>query len=406
MTERRIAVLGGGMLGLCTALELANRGRRVTVIEGAPDIMQGASRWNEGKIHLGYLYAGDPGLNTAARLIPGGLAFTDLVERHIGQPLAAFTTGDDVYLVHRDSVVSADAFSSYAARVANLVRDAASRAGAPRYLTELADESVVRLLPSQLAAATSSADVVAGFRVGERSVSTVPIADLLCRAVRAEPMIELHVATCVKGVRRRDDQRFDIVVRDAQNADLRAFDVVVNALWDGRPAVDASLGYLPPAPWSHRFRAVVFARATESALRSAVLCTGPFGDIKRYADGRLYLSWYRAGLLAEGTAIEPPRSEAGLSPERRAKIRDDTLAALSSYFPGVAELSRDPASLEVRGGWVYAIGQGSLADAASSLHQRDKFIISADRGYISVDTAKYSLAPWLATRVAALICDA
>jgi hypothetical protein len=28
-----------------------------------------------------------------------------------------------------------------------------------------------------------------------------------------------------------------------------------------------------------------------------------------------------------------------------------------------------------------------------------------DRGYISVDTAKYSLAPWLAVRVAELVHD-
>src|SRR5689334_14845935 len=55
----RIAVLGGGMLGVCTALELAHRGRDVTLLEGAADVMQGASRWNEGKIHLGFLYAAD-----------------------------------------------------------------------------------------------------------------------------------------------------------------------------------------------------------------------------------------------------------------------------------------------------------------------------------------------------------
>ncbi|MEN3355193.1 MAG: hypothetical protein V7640_3351, partial [Betaproteobacteria bacterium] len=57
MTGDRIAILGGGMLGICTALELARRGRRVTLIEGAADVLQGASRWNEGKVHLGFLYA-------------------------------------------------------------------------------------------------------------------------------------------------------------------------------------------------------------------------------------------------------------------------------------------------------------------------------------------------------------
>jgi hypothetical protein len=184
------------------------------------------------------------------------------------------------------------------------------------------------------------------------------------------------------------------------------FDVVVNALWEGRPAVDATLGIVPPAPWSHRFRAGIFAHAGDTTLRSAVLCTGPFGDIKRYRDGRLYLSWYKAGLLAEGCAIEPPRSAAMLTPERRERVMQGTLDGLSSFFPAVRDLPRQADVLEVRGGWVYAIGQGSLADRASTLHQRDKFIMTVDRGYISVDTAKYSLAPWLADRIAQIAIDA
>ena len=403
MTERRIAVLGGGMLGLCTALELARRGTRVTLIEGAHDIMQGASRWNEGKIHLGYLYAADPSLSTARRLIPGGLAFAALVARHIGQPVDAFATeDDDVFLVHRRSVVEAESFASYAARVAGLVGDAVSRDRASEYLTDVCDGRVHRLTDAQLAEVTCSSQVVAGFRVPERSVSTVPIADLLCRAVRAEPRIELRIGARVEGVKRRADGRMDVTMRSGADAEYRGFDVVVNALWEGRPAVDASLGIMPPAPWSHRFRAGVFAHAERSALRSAVLCTGPFGDVKRYADGRLYLSWYEAGLLAEGEAIEPPRDAALLTPERAARVKARTLSALADYFPAVSELATGNCPLEVHGGWVYAVGQGSLSDRASSLHQRDKFIVSMDRGYISVDTAKYSLAPWLANRVAAI----
>jgi hypothetical protein len=43
-----------------------------------------ASRWNEGKIHLGYLYANDASLDTARRMIPGGLAFADLMQELLG----------------------------------------------------------------------------------------------------------------------------------------------------------------------------------------------------------------------------------------------------------------------------------------------------------------------------------
>jgi glycine/D-amino acid oxidase-like deaminating enzyme len=401
---RRTAVLGGGILGICTALELANRGEAVVLVEGAADLMQGASRWNEGKIHLGYLYAGDPTLSTARRLIPGGLAFASLVERHIGQALDSFQTDDDVFLVHRDSIAGAESFETYANRVASMVRDATTgkKLG---YLSDVSRSSVRRLAASDLARLTPSEKVVAGFRVNERSISTQPVADLLVAAIRAEPRVEVHTGTWVEAVTRRDDARLELVVRRDEPNELGAFDVVINALWEGRPAVDASLGIRPVAPWSHRFRAAVFAKAPDSALESGVLCTGPFGDIKRYADGRLYLSWYRAGLLAEGNDIEPPRQASRLSAERADLVRNQTLAGLADYFPGVSQLCADSEMLEVHGGWVFAIGEGSLADASSTLHQRDKFAITADRGYISVDTAKYSLAPWLADQVARIVTN-
>lgn len=407
MSGCRIAILGGGILGVCTALELAQRGRHVTLIEGATDLLQGASRWNEGKIHLGFLYAADPTLSTATRLIPGGLAFAGLIARLVGGSIGELTTtDDDVFLVHRNSVVDANSFETYAARTAGLIREAALAADAPHYFTNMKSAAARALSPSELASLTQSEDVVAGFAVPERSVSTVPIADLLSRAVRAEARIEVHTSTWVNGVRKRDDGRWDVLTSSSSPAEHQKFDVVVNALWEGRLAVDASAGVVPPAPWSHRFRAGLFGQAPGSALRSAVLCTGPFGDVKRYGDGRVYLSWYEAGLIAEGNALEPPRDAAVLTPDRRVTVERETLAALSRYFPPVTELREHATQLEVHGGWVYAIGQGSLADRASTLHQRDKFNVTIDAGYISVDTAKYSLAPWLANRVARMIDEA
>lgn len=400
--ERRIAILGGGMLGTCTALELARRGRRSTIFEGAPTLLQGASRWNEGKIHLGFVYAGDQTLRTAQQLIPGGLAFAGLVSRLLDTTLDPFITEEDeVFLVHRESVASVEAFEAYARRTAALVRDAASQPGAPRYLRNATNAAVRRLTASEVSAITAAEEVLGGFSVPERSVSTVAVADLLVQAASQEQRIEMRPGTHVTGVVRRTDGRLQ--VSTAAGADEGPFDTVVNALWEGRPAVDASLGIQPIAPLTHRFRAAVFADIPDHRFPSVLLCTGPFGDMKRYADGRAYLSWYWSGLLAEGNAIEPPRSAAVLDPTRCDDVLKGTLASLVHYFPVVRTLEAAGTSLTVHGGWVYALGQGSLADPASTLHRRDRFNMTIDRGYISVDTAKYSLAPWLAHRVAEII---
>ena len=81
---RHVAVLGAGIMGSATALLLARGGARVVLFDRAPRPFAGASRWNEGKIHLGHLYAADPSLQTARCVLPGGLAFKPLKRPLIG----------------------------------------------------------------------------------------------------------------------------------------------------------------------------------------------------------------------------------------------------------------------------------------------------------------------------------
>jgi glycine/D-amino acid oxidase-like deaminating enzyme len=388
------------MFGVCAALSLARRGQPVVLIEGGDDLLEGAGRWNEGKIHLGFLYAGDPSLSTASRLIPGGLAFADVVERLLDRDIGEFaTTDDDLFLVHRKSVVDDAAYATYAERTASLIRNFASQPGAGKYFADMRRAHARKLTPSELADVTACDEVTAGFAVPERSVSTLAVADLLKAAVLSEPCIEVRLGAWVTSVRKRDDGLLDVVCDGDQPDGLDAFDVVVNGLWESRIAVDATVGIHPPAPWTHRFRATVYGRCPNASFRSAVICTGPFGGVNRYGDGRVYLSWYEAELLAEGTRLQPPRSKARLGKRRKATVAAATIRELTRFFPGVADIT----DFEVHGGWVYAVGTGSLADRASTLHQRDRFGVVRDGGYISVDTAKYSLAPWIGARVAEMI---
>ena len=59
MKNKRIAILGAGGLGVCTALELANRGYLVDLYEENNAPVKKASYVQEGKIHLGLIYAMD-----------------------------------------------------------------------------------------------------------------------------------------------------------------------------------------------------------------------------------------------------------------------------------------------------------------------------------------------------------
>lgn len=397
---KRAAVLGAGIMGASTALLLARRGVSVVVMDAAAEPMDRASRWNEGKVHLGYLYAGDPTLATARRVLPGGLAFKPIVESLISASLdPAITAHDDTFLVHRDSVVDIERAGQYFQDVTALVAAHPDRA---RYLTPLAAPTVQRLSQAELNGLADPASIVGGFRVPERSISTQWVADRMVGALRAEPRIELRVVTRVRGVRRDDAGRFTVRTHDQEDG---PYDAVVNALWEGRLAVDQSMAVPPPAAWSHRYRVSAFVRTTHVLdVPSAVICTGPFGDIKNYDGRQFYLSWYPTGLLVDSSALSPPEDLA-LDAMARGPLAATIIEQLALRLPRVREIGEHLESCRVEGGWVYAAGSGSLADPASSLHRRDRIGVASDGRYVSVDTGKYSLAPWLASRIVARLVE-
>ena len=76
-----IAIFGAGILGTCTALELADRGHRITVERNAEPLSE-ASLYNEGKLHLGFVYAAPDAADGPSTLAPR-------IRRRLGNILAS-----------------------------------------------------------------------------------------------------------------------------------------------------------------------------------------------------------------------------------------------------------------------------------------------------------------------------
>lgn len=392
----RVAVLGAGIMGACTALGLARRGFPVTLIDAASAPMTGASRWNEGKIHLGYLYCGDPSMETARRVMPGGLAFKDRIREFIGAgPDMEVGPDDDVYLLHRESVVGLGGMESYFDRVSGMLR---GHPDASRYLVDARRATPRPLAPSELEALGSGGSIVAGFRVPERSVRTTVIADALVSALDRETRIEQRMSTRVRAVAATGSSRTQWRI-DAESAVPGTFDFVVNALWQGRLAIDVSVGLTPDFVWSNRYRVSLFIDTDRPVdFPSVVIAAGPFGDIKNYDGRHFYVSWYKAGLLAENQDLDPV-APSRMSPAATGRVAGAIREAVCAELRAAASIFDAAARTRLEGGWVYAQGQGALDDPRATLHRRDCFGIRSEGTYFSVDTGKYSTAPWIATQL-------
>lgn len=400
MTGPRVAVLGAGIMGSATAIFLARRGARVSLFDAAAAPMMAASRWNEGKIHLGFMYSADPTLGTARKVVSGGLQFAPLLRELIGEEdlLAQTTRADDIYLCHADSVVPPDRMFTYCQDVLELARAMPS---SYQYLCDLHRSTVEPLTGGELREIAQTADVIAGLRVPERSINTGWVADRVLEALGREANIASRMGEQVLGAKPGTAGRWSVMTSAAVES---GYDFVINALWEGRLPVDLTAGLPPPAQWSNRYRVSLFVRTKRPVdLPSAVIAVGPFGDIKNYNGRDLYLSWYPAGLLSTDRGIAAPVAPITSQADRQ-QVASTMLDELGARIPAVAGLEDNIESMTLAGGWVHAAGDGSLSDPRATLHRRSDFGVTALGGYISVDTGKYSTAPWLADRVARMVC--
>jgi glycine/D-amino acid oxidase-like deaminating enzyme len=384
----RVAVLGAGLQGSCTALELARHGVEVDLVDRAGAVMTGASSHNEGKVHLGYIYANDPTRRTARTMIEGALEFGPGLRRWLGAGLDDVVTSSPfVYVVHRESMLGVEEVETH---LADCVRTARELLGGrePDYFG--ADPRVAprRLPDAELAGRFDPATVVAAYATEEVAVDPTSLARAVRPALEAEPLVRLVLDTEVRAVTRLDSG----VVVHTDRWD-ETYDHVVNALWSGRLAVDRTAGVVAERPWLWRVKYFVRLAPT-CALPSTTIMLGPFGDVVTYADGGAFLSWYPAGRLGTSADLTPPAWPVELDAVPAKQALEGIVDGLAEVIPEVGRVpGAELADGRVLGGVIYAHGHTDIDDPASVLHERHDIGPATYGHYHSVDTGKLTMAP-------------
>ena len=182
---------------------------------------------------------------------------------------------------------------------------------------------------------------------------------------------------------------------------------VVNALWDGRLAIDAQLDLVPTRPWLYRFKHRVLARTPRdlTGLPSMTVVLGAFGDVvTQPRNDSIYLSWYPVCQTGWSQDLAPPATwsaaATGTLPttEQQLIIRG-TLAAFDHLIPGLGKAD----SAIADGGVIFAWGETDIDDGKSELHQRHQIGILAADGYFSINTGKLTSAPYFARELGGLL---
>ena len=351
-----------------------------TLIDRDPLPLQRAARRNEGKIHLGLVYAGESDARTAALMLEGALSFGPIVRCWIGHDawrrLAISTPYH--YLVHRDSLLPAPRLRRHYAAVQRLYEHTLN--GLPPgavadYLGESPASLWRPLQPGELAA-YRGAPVLTGFATAERAIDPAGLCDAISHRLLHDPAITWLGDTTVEAVEPAGDA-LRIMGRRGGDTWASRQAVVVNATWDSRLAIDRTMGL--PAPASHLLR-----------LKYRVLVALPEG-LRGWSDE------VRAPACWEGPCLGRP------DPEEARRIAEGTLRELDPFLPGLAGSQ----VLQVDAGVIVARGTSDVDDPSSGLHSRTAIGLlhhGAD-SYFSVDPGKWTTAPLFARRIASVLTE-
>jgi len=395
----RIAVLGAGLAGAGTALELASRGVDVTLIEQDAEPLNRASLRNEGKIHLGLIYANDATLRTARLQLEGGLTFRALLQRWTGSSVATIGRSTPFfYLVARNSLLSPQQLARHYAAVECAYQERLRESPELDYLGHRPRILSRLLSPPEFGHFKNREEIAGIFSTEERAIDCDDLARCVRAAVRSCPRIRFvgrhevrAVARTASGLRIEGNSPCGAWQLDAEQ--------VVNALWEKRLAIDATAGVLPESGWLHRLKYRLIVRLPV-ALRdapSATIVLGRYGDVVIRPDGTAYVSWYPASIKGWTHDLAPPatwqrpcRGEVG--EDERQSIARAILAGIAPWYPGIIEGK----PLRVDAGAIVAYGGSDVDDAQSGLHDRTRIGVKSQDGYHSLDPGKLTTAPLFA----------
>lgn len=395
----KIAVLGAGGLGAAVALELSQAGHEIDIFESREKPLLGASSVNEGKIHQGLIYAKDKAEKTARIMADGALDFRQDLSRWIDTDEAFSLSTPFIYAVHQDSQLTPEELGAHFDRCCRIFNELRQN-GRRDYLGFREPMRTERVSTQEMQDAVGSDAFVAGFQTNEYAVDPRRVAAALVDALRSAPKVALHMKCHVASIETRMSGKLDVVFDDGRKEG--PYDQVINATWEGRMAIDRSMGLAPPMVWSlrHKFGHRVAIPLENDELPSITGVLGAFGDIVNFGAKGFFLSWYPTGMVEMKRNESMSKNWHAISRQNRLENFRISSAHWRDLCPKLSVLRFQEDAIDPTSGVIYAHGDTDIDELDSVLHVRTDLAIQSVGAYHSVNTSKYTLMPQMAVALA------
>ncbi len=425
-----VGILGAGIMGCCLALELAQRGISVDLLDLAVEPMTGASLHNEGKLHLGFVYGNDPLKETHKLMLRGSMTFTPILQKLTGCDVKALRPSLPFhYFIPTSSQLNIEEIEAHFKAVEQFAIELTNNSNG-NYLGLNILSYFNRNKPFDHERLFSKEMTLGSFQTEERSVSTTAVSQILSKAVNEHPLINFIKKNQVMGVERKSKGSVTVESLGDNKSEIREYQCVANCLWDDKLRVDATAGIDDDGPWILRYKATIGIKCKKlnGQIPSATGILGSYGDIVNHNDGNYYVSWYPLCKRAQSTGNDgrklhdlvhkgslshfvkmmkafSPQLAKTLSSFTHRRFLRKNVEEMSTFIPAMRKLMTDKTGFELGGGVILARGNTDIDDPNSFLHQRSVVGPVAYGSYVTIDTGKYCTAPLFAIEAADIISD-
>jgi len=398
---QRIAIVGAGMTGTLAAIGLAQQGVTVDLIDRSSDALFEASFFNEGKVHLGFLYAHDPTWATPRLMIDGAHTFRPIIQAMTGFDVQSILSTPFYYAVHRDSLVPVNAFEQHLMKCCSTFNELVT-AQAGSYVDGSKQVTARICRREEWEELFDPSVFTAFFETSERAVDPHLLAPVIRAALAAEDRIDWWSGTHVERITRGTDMSWKLIGINGEPVAAGTYDIVINSTWSDLIRLDSQVGVEPPADWSYRYKLSnrVQRAVNPTDIMSVTTVLGAFGDLVNFGErGGIFLSWYPNGRLMMTNSLDFPDLNGSDHDFARASAYEQSRIAWEEMSPQLRDLKIADDPVDVRGGIILASGRQDVDDPGSALHSRVQVGIKRSGTYLSVNTGKYTLAPLMAQKV-------
>lgn len=375
----KVGIIGAGIAGCTTALEMAKNGHEVTIFEQNADILQGTSSRTPGRMGLGYHYFD---FDTAKLYMEQTINF---IKRYpdcfLGNDSNQSHLQNGHYFIVNDSLIETQelmyTYDQVAAEYEKMVREDPSN---NIFNTTHLHRS---LNPREYRDEIDSSKVSFAIETKERLLDWKKFDHRLRDEISNYSNIRIITDYKIDDVSMAQDGKFILLSNgDARGVEDHSFDYIVNCSWQNIDLINQEIGLGDANIQKEDHKASTTSRlkllaeveipAELQNSHSMFFCVGPHAMFSNLGNGVGRLTYAPVTNFDTTTDIKMPENferwlSSGLNEEESAEYGQKIIDGVSQYIPAM----KDAKLIKVMAGIVKSKGDVQLSDKDSSFHKRN-----------------------------------